>query len=409
MLIRLLNLKDEFVSLNIERIQNYLVKENIDGWLIYDFRHSNHLAYPLLDLKPKKTPSRRFFFWIPAQGQPIKIVSPIEAHILDSLPGETLLYDGWQNLNQILKDILPRNQTIAMEYSPMAALPAISCVDAGTIEWIKSLDVHVVSSSGLLQVETSVWSQHQLESHLYAAQTLEKIVDLTWQWLSDCLKIGDSPNEYQTQQKMLSLMNQFGCYTQDPPTCAVNENSADPHYSPPSLGSHLIEPGDWVLLDLWCKKRDHKSVYADITRVGYMGSQIPEDSLSIFTIVKRARDAGIAYIESKISLRDKIEGWELDKVCREVIKQAGYEKYFVHRTGHHIGEHVHGPGANLDNWETHDTRPLLNETGFSIEPGIYLPGKFGVRLESDIYITKDGNVQITGGLQDFPMTIESGQ
>ncbi|CUI17337.1 hypothetical protein PNK_1730 [Candidatus Protochlamydia naegleriophila] len=384
----------------LSEVQSLLKEQRIEGWLLYDFRRSNPLVYTFLDIPPGKMLSRRFFYWIPQKGEPIKILPQIEPHTLDHLPGVKWLYKSWQELEKLLFSITVENAKIAMEYSPYNALPIISKVDAGTIELMRKNGAEVVSSANLLQRYTSVWSESQLQGHLAAADVLNEIVDRTWAFIELSLQKQHSIDEYQVQQFMLDLMHQNKCVTADPPTCAVNAHSADPHYGPTKDHSSRIHPGDFILLDLWCKQYVQGSVYADITRVGVAAQQATPHQIEIFNHVKAARDRATFFIKENYEKGRPIQGWEVDQTCRDVIIEAGYGDYFIHRTGHNIGEDVHGPGANLDNLETHDFRELIPGTCFSVEPGIYLPQQFGVRLEYDIYLHPAGRIEITGGIQE---------
>ncbi len=383
----------------IKTVQRQLIGEELDGWLLYDYRRSNSLAWKFLEIPNETMATRRFFYWIPQKGEPIKIVSAIESFLLDHLPGVKWVYKSWQDLERHLFFILIENRKIAMEYSHQNALPNISKVDAGTIELIRRGGGEVFSSANLLQRYTSVLSDAQLESHLFASKVLEETVDMTWGYIENSLRNRISIDEYQVQQFMLKNIQDRGCITADWPTCAVNAHSADPHYHPTQETAHPIVIGDFILLDVWCKQKIPGAVYADITRVGIACRTPSERHTEIFNIVKGARDLATAFIEERFLKHFPICGWEVDQVCRTYIQDKGFGERFIHRTGHNIGEEVHGPGANLDNLETHDDRFLLTGTLFSIEPGIYLPGEFGVRLEYDVYLSPKGVVQITGGIQ----------
>lgn len=387
-------------STKLKEVQADLQEQGIEGWLLFDFRQSNPLAYTVLEIPLDKMLTRRFFYWIPQQGDPIKIVPLIEPYTLDHLPGIKWVYRGWQELERLLFSLAVENTKIAMEYSPYNALPVVSKVDAGTVDLMRKIGAEVVSSANLLQRYTSVWSEEQLQSHLAAAQVLESIVERTWAFIEKSLLTNQNLNEYQVQQFMLQAMHEANCRTSHPPTCAVNEHSADPHYHPEAHNAFSIRSGDFILLDLWCKQRLPESVYADITRVGVAASQPTHLQKEIFEIVKGARDQATLFVKEHYETHRLIQGWQVDQVCRDFIQKAGFDEFFIHRTGHNLGEEVHGSGANLDNLETHDYRQLLAGTGFTIEPGIYLPQQFGVRLEYDLYLDPKGHVQITGGIQE---------
>lgn len=389
----------------IKEVQASLVEHAIEGWLIYDYRRSNDLAHAFLEISKEKMVTRRFFYWIPQYGDPIKIVSLIEPYTLDHLPGIKWFYRGWQELERLLFSLAVENAKIAMEYSPYNALPSVSKVDAGMIELLRKAGANVVSSANILQRYTSLWTEKQLESHLAAASVLEKIADRTWAFIERALQQHSPIDEYQVQQFMLKEMDQEKCCTDDWPTCAVNMHSADPHYHPQPGMAFPIRAGDFILIDLWCKQKVPQAVYADITRVGIAAASPTPKQQEIFSIVKEARNAAVRFIQEHYEKKSPLQGWQVDQVCRDLIQTAGYGEYFIHRTGHNIGEEVHGPGANLDNLETHDYRHLLAGTCFSLEPGIYLPQQFGIRLENDIYLGPQGEVRITGGVQEDIVTL----
>lgn len=388
-------------ELKLREVQESLLLEGCDGWLLYDFRRSNPLACHFLEIPSDRMTTRRFFYWIPSAGEPIKIVSRIEPHTLDHLPGHQLFYKSWQDLEKLLFSILIKNHKIAMEVSPYNALPNVSKVDAGTVQLVQKNGAQVVSSANILQRYSSTWTKEQLQSHLNAVKILEEIVDHTWSFIERSLQLGVKIDEYMVQQFILKAMQENGCETADPPACAVNAHSADPHYHPTPEEAFPIRKGDFILIDLWCKQKSiPQSVYADITRVGVASNRPNQKQQEVFNIVKQARDAGTEFVKSHYERKKPLQGWQVDQICRNFIQDAGYGEFFIHRTGHNIGEEVHGPGANLDNLETHDYRLLLPGTAFSVEPGIYLPNDFGVRLEYDIYLDPAGQIIITGGIQE---------
>lgn len=384
----------------ILQTQKWLLKENVDGWLLYDFRRSNDLACQFLEMAPEKLLTRRYFYWIPKQGMPIKIVHGIENAVLDHLPGEKLIYRTWQEWEDSLRIALKGSRHVAMEYSPRNALPYVAKVDAGTVELVRSFHVDVVSSANLLQQFTSVWTKEKLKSHLEAAKVLCEIVEQVWSLIQHHLKEGKAISEYDVQKFMLEQFSVNHCVSQDPPICAVNANSANPHYEPTQTRSSPIRPGDLILIDLWCKKNTEGAAYADITRVAVAADKPNPEQKEVFDIVRQAQKAATALVIERFSRHEPLAGWEVDQACRDVIMKAGFGEFFIHRTGHNIDTNDHGNGAHIDNYETHDDRALIPGTCFSIEPGIYLPGKFGVRLEYDVYLHKEGKVEITGGEQD---------
>lgn len=384
----------------LESVQKQLIEKNIDGWLFYDFRRSNSLALTILDIAAENKLTRRFFYWVPRAGSPVKLVSLIEPHVLDHLPGTLHTYTTWNELNRELEKLLQSSSKIAMEYSPNNEIPVVSKVDAGTFQAVLKCGVDVVSSADLLQSYTSVWSEWQLETHRFAALVLEDVAAQTWSYLFDAVNRGLEITEWDVQQWMHEKIHAAGCITDNPPVCAVNAHSADPHYSPKKDSCSYIKKGDLVLIDLWCKQKIKHAVYADITRMAVVSSQIDPFKQEIFSYVKRAQEAALDFIRERIKSGKVVYGWEVDDKCRQVIEDAGYGAHFIHRTGHNLGEDVHGSGANLDNYETHDFRQLLPGTAFTIEPGIYLPGQFGVRLEFDVYLKLDGSVEVYGGVQN---------
>lgn len=384
----------------LNSIQSDLIKSGIDGWLLYDFRRSNPLACELLEIPTDQLLTRRFFYWIPAKGSPVKFSHRIESQILEHLPGESRHYHTWQEIDTFMAAILKGCRCIAMEYSPRNAIPYISKVDAGTVDLVRELGVTVVSSANLLQAYLSAWDNDQLHSHLTAAAVLCATVNKTWKWIADTLSDHKSPSEYDVQQFILEEFTKAGCVTSDSPICAINEHSANPHYCATKEKTSKIKAGDFILIDLWCKEHKSRAVYADITRVGVAAEAPLEYHNEIFSIVKKARDKATELVRERFRQKIPVMGYEVDQCCRDVIRGAGYGEYFIHRTGHSIGENDHGNGANVDNLETQDSRLLLPGTCFSIEPGIYLPNKFGVRLEYDVYIHNDGQVQVTGGIQE---------
>lgn len=376
-------------SSRLHSIQQSLQKASWDGWLLYDFRKTNDLACRFLEIPHNKMCTRRFFYWIPARGNPIKIVHRIESHVLEHLPGESVLYSSWSELDGQLK-ILEGLKKIAMEYSPRNSIPYVSKVDAGTVDLVRSFGVEVVSSADLLQQYTSVWSPDQLESHLVATNVLEEAVAKAWKLIGKAVAEKKKISESDVQQFLLDEFERRGCFAEEPPICAVNAHAADPHYSPSPPTATLIKPNDFVLIDLWCKQKKPQAVYSDITKVGVVAAKPTVQQQKIFNLVKEARDAAMTLLQQRLQAGKPIMGWEVDQACRDVIEKAGFGPYFTHRTGHNIGERDHGDGANIDNFETQDRRLLLPGTCFSIEPGVYLPGEFGVRLEHDVYLEPDG-------------------
>jgi Xaa-Pro aminopeptidase len=360
----------------------------LDGWLFYDFRGSDPLAYRVLLLDQTKHVTRRWFYWVPAQGTPVKLTHKIEPHVLDELPGASVQYMSWQSLGACLARILAKAKQAAMQYSPMNFIPYVSRVDAGTIEQIRGHGVEVVTSADLVQRFEAVWTEGQLKSHQDAAAKLRTIVDEAFRHVGESVAGRKDLTEYGLQQFILSRFKDHGLVTSSAPIAAVNEHSADPHYGPASTGSAVIAENQLVLIDLWAKRPEPGSVYADITWTGYVGREVPAKQNEVFQAVREARDGALEFVKTRVASGDFPCGWEVDEVSRNVIRNAGYGDKFLHRTGHSIGEEVHGNGANIDNLETQDKRRLLPHTCFSLEPGIYLPGQFGIRSELDVYLSE---------------------
>ncbi|HET7909616.1 MAG TPA: M24 family metallopeptidase [Nitrospira sp.] len=371
----------------VREIQRALSDHAVDGWLFYDFRGSDPLAYRVLLLDPHVHVTRRWYYWIPAQGSASKILHRIEPHILDLLPGSSSAYVSWEQQQELVKRLLTGRRRIAMQYSPMNAVPYVSRVDAGTIDLVKSFGVDVVSSGDLIQLFEARWTDRQLETHEYAASALRRIVDEAFDHVCTAVRRGPPLTEYGLQQFIVSRITDAGMVTSSAPIAAVNEHSADPHYGPSAVGSATITRDSLVLIDLWAKQAAAGSVYADITWTAYTGVTVPEKHRTVFEIVRQGRDAALEFARARIQDGQHPFGYEVDAACRQVIESAGYGAQFLHRTGHSIGEEVHGNGANIDGLETRDTRRLISRTCFSIEPGIYLPGEFGIRSELDVFLT----------------------
>jgi len=384
------------MKIQLEEVQRILRSENIDGWLLYNFRNSNPFVTKILALPPELMCTRRYFYFIPASGSPQKLVHKIEEHTLDSLPGNSTVYISWDSLSTGLKTLLQKVHTVAMEYSPEGAIPYISVVDGGTLELVRKCGVTVVSSATLLQYFEARWTEKQLKFHDTAATHLRAIVDEAFSFIRNAIERGETITEYDVQQFILSEFKKRNLITDSDPNCSVNANSANPHYEPTRAVQSKIRKNDFVLIDLWAKCNAQESVYADITWTGYVGKEAPSEYENIFSIVKGSRDAALQFVRDNIRKGNNICGYEVDDVARAFITRHGYGENFIHRTGHSLGEEVHGNGANIDNIETHDERRIIPSTAFTIEPGIYLPGKFGVRSEINVYLTQNQDVLVTG-------------
>ncbi len=384
----------------IEDIQKLLKEKEIDGWLFYDFHNRDLLAYRILKLDATKLSSRRWYYYIPAAGEPVKLVSAVEKTKLDQLPGMKKIYKNWEQQYADINDILGTPKNIAMQYSPKNNIPYISIVDSGTIEIIKAYGHNIVSSADLVQAFEAIIDKKGFELHMSAGKKIDKIRADAFNEIKRCINSGIDLTEYELQQYIVNKFTENGLTCDNHfPIVGVNEHPADPHFEPTPENSYVIKKGDKVLIDLWAKENVERGIYYDITWCGFVGNTPPEKYLKIFNIVKEARDAAVDFVQTKFANQEKCFGWEVDDVTRNIIKKAGYGEYFVHRTGHSIGEEVHGNGVNIDNFETKDTRELVPGICFSIEPGIYLEDEMAVRLELDMFITHEGKAIFTGERQ----------
>ncbi len=381
--------------MDLKAIQAALHERNIDAWLFYDHHHRDPIAYKVLDIPESLMVTRRWFYVIPREGEPVKLVHRIEAGHLDSLPGSKRQYSSWRELWDNLQAMLVKFRNVAMQYSPNNAIPYIGLVDAGTVELVRSFGKEIISSGDLVARFDAAWSEEQIASHYAARDAIDAIVAEAFPEIGRRVR-NSGATEYQIQQWFAEAFRRANIVTEDLPIVAVNQNSGNPHYEPKAEGSATIKPGDFVLLDVWGKKNTPGAVYYDITWTGVIGTPT-EKQQEIFNIVTGARDAGVRKVQEAYSTKRRICGWEVDHATREHITAAGYGDYFVHRTGHSIGEHVHGNGANMDNLETKDEREIIPNSCFSIEPGIYLP-EFGVRSEVNVLI-HNGAAEVTGKIQ----------
>ncbi|HEX3147031.1 MAG TPA: M24 family metallopeptidase [Gemmataceae bacterium] len=380
---------------DLPAVQAAIRAQGFDGWLLYDFRGSNILAQRVVGLDEKKL-SRRWFYFVPANGEPRKLVHAIEPASLDSLPGKyKTVYRRWQELEAGVGALLAGTKRVAMEYSPRNGNPYIGKIDAGTIEVVRSFGVDVQSSGDLVQQFEATWDDEQEAMHFAAAKVTDAAYGVAWAFIAEKVKAGGT-NELEVQKRIMDHFSEHGCTTYSPPIVGVGPHSGDPHFEPRAEINSTIRPGDFVLIDLWAKLDKPRAVYSDLTRVGYVGMDVPEKYVKVFNIVAAARDAGIECVKRAFTAKRPTSGAEVDDATRAVIEKAGYGDQFTHRTGHNIGQEVHGNGAHIDGLETRDDRRLMPRTCFSIEPGIYLP-EFGVRSEIDIYIDGAGTVHVTGG------------
>jgi Xaa-Pro dipeptidase len=381
----------------VTEIQAALRQAKLDGWLFYDFRHSDPLAYRILKLDDKMFASRRWFYYIPASGEPVKIVQSIEQFKLDSLPGRKIIFRGWQELHARLRETLNNAESkrrIAMQYSPMNDIPYISRVDAGTIELVRSFGVEPVTSAELVQRFEAVFSPAQHQMQVEASDKMHRIIQDAFAEIARRIRADQPTTEWDIAQFMLGRYKNEGMQ-QEPMIVAVNANTADPHYMPTKEKNSPIKRGDFVLIDAATKLNKPDAVATDQTWTGYVGETVPEEYTRIFNIVRDARDSAVDFIRKNVRAGKAIRGAEVDDVSRGVITRAGFGEQFTHRTGHSIGEETHGNGVNIDDFETRDSRRITPGVCFSIEPGIYQDGKFGVRSEINVYVS-DKDIEVTG-------------
>ncbi len=381
---------------DLARIQQALAEQNLDCWLLYDFRGSNVLARRVLELPDDQMGSRRCLYFIPREGEPRKLVHRIESGVFDHLPGEATVYLRWQELEAGVESLVTVCSRIGMEYSPRNANPYISRVDAGTIELVRSFGCEIVPSGDLIQSFEATWDADQWAMHLEAAGHTNSAFEAAFRYIVEQVRSVGFAEESAVSDVIMQHFADNKMTTYHPPIVGVGPHSGDPHYETGTSGKTQIREGDFVLVDLWAKMDRPRAVYSDLTRTGFVGTTVPEQYSRIFDIVAAARDAAIECVRSAYATGRTLQGWEVDDACRAVIDQAGYGEYFCHRTGHSIGQEVHGNGANMDNLETREERLVMRNTCFSVEPGIYLP-EFGVRSEVDVFVDGDGNVHVTGG------------
>jgi len=391
--------------MDLQPIQTALKESQLDGWLFYDHHYRDLIAYRVLGVHPAMC-TRRWYYFVPAAGDPAKLVHRIESHNLDGLPGVEREYSTWNEQRQELQALLGGARRVAMQYSPLNDIPYVGLVDAGTIELVRSFNIDIVSSADLVQLFEARWSPEALASHLEAGTVVHQAVRGGFRLIREAIASGKTLGEYDVQQEIARILEVGGLTADSSPDVAVNANCSDPHYSPNPSSSKPIRQGDFVLLDVWGKLRRPGSVYFDITWTGYVGDSVPSRYVEIFSIVKEARDAAVSLVKQAVKEGKAICGYEVDDAARGVIRRHGYGRYFVHRTGHSIGEDVHGNGANMDNFETHDIRRIIPRTCFSVEPGIYLP-EFGVRSEINVYVDEQ-EARVTGEAQQAVVPILAG-
>jgi Xaa-Pro aminopeptidase len=385
---------------DIARIQKELTAAGLDGWLLYDFHNRDAIAYHVLGLDYGKFTSRRWFYWIPASGDPVKLCSKVESMKLERLPGEKRLYLSWRELHASLEAIMGNARKVAMQYSPTANIPYVSIVDGGTIDLVRSLGYEVVSSAGLVQTFQAVLDDAQYHTHLEAGARVQKIKNEAFALVAHDVKAGKALTQYDVQQFIVRRYGEEGLTCKGEfPIVGTNEQPADPHFEPTPDNARPIRKGDTLLIDLWAKLDQPGAIFYDITWCGFVGTNPPAKYVEIFNVVRDARNAALDFVRGRYDKGAAVYGWEVDDACRAVVEKAGYGQYFIHRTGHSIGEEVHGNGVNIDNLETRDERLLVPGICFSIEPGIYLAGDMAVRSEIDVFITPSGKVDVAGDMQ----------
>ena len=392
----------------LSAVQSALAEFGFDGWLMCDFRGSNPLARRILQLDADQVHSRRLCYFVPREGMPRKLAHRIEPGVLDHLPGEKHLYLRWQEFENGVKTLIGGCRRVAMEFSPRNANPYISRVDGGTLDLVRGFGCDVASSGDLIQQFEATWDNDQWAMHLEAAQHTDAAFDLAWRFIADEVRKRGSTSELDVQRRILEHFDANGLTTDHPPIVAVGPHSGNPHYAPSTATNARIATDDFVLIDLWAKLQRPRAVYSDLTRVGFVGDSIPKCYSELFSIAMRARDVAIHTVREAYAAGQPLQGWQVDQACRDVIQQAGYGEFFIHRTGHNIGQETHGNGANMDNLETREERLVIRNTCFSVEPGIYLP-EFGVRSEVNVFIDRNGQVHVTGGDPQHEVTAVLGR
>jgi Xaa-Pro aminopeptidase len=383
---------------DLSAIQAALREYQWDGWLFYDHHYRDPLAYRILGLGEGLHVTRRWFYFIPAQGEPKKLVHRIESGRLDGLPGSKAVYSSWQELETQLSTLTSGATKIAMQYSPRNAIMYVSMVDAGTVEMVRGLGKEVVSSADLVSLFEAVLNDDQIATHYAAQQKIDTVLAAGWQQIGQRVRAQGETHEFAMVEWLSEAMRREGLVWEHGPNVSSGANSADSHYEPTAASSKPIRKGDFVLIDIWGKLDRPDACYYDITWTGVVDREPTEREQRIFETVRNARDTAADAIKQAFAAKTPIAGWQADDAARGVIRQAGLGDWFTHRTGHNIGPVLHGNGANLDNLETHDERVILPRTCFSIEPGLYFPGEFGTRSEINM-IAQPGRAEVTGRVQ----------
>jgi Xaa-Pro aminopeptidase len=383
--------------MDVGEIQAALRREGVDGWLFFDHHKRDPLAYRVLGFQPAGHVTRRWYYFIPADGEPKGLVHRVEAGRLDELPSEKVAYSSWTEQVEGIRRILGGARRVAMQYSPNCAIPYVSMVDAGTVELVRGLGVEVVSSAELVQHFEARWTEAALESHLEAGRRVDEVRRQAFALIGERTRNGGKVEELEVKRFVLGGFAKRELVCEDGPIVGVNANAANPHYEPQEGLTRPIGRGDFFLMDMWAKLERPGAVYYDITWTGFCGAEPPEEVRKVFAIVREARDRAIARVGKSVSAGETVRGYEVDDAARGYIASQGYGEFFTHRTGHSIGQDVHGNGANMDNLETHDERRIVPWTCFSIEPGIYLRD-FGVRSEVNVFVG-EREARVTGEKQ----------
>ncbi len=392
---------------DITRIQHEVKRSGFDGWLLYDFRNRDPIGCAILGLDFGGFSTRRWFYWVPADGEPVKLVSAVESKKLDSLPGAKRVYLSWRELHAALREMLGEARKVAMQFSPQGNVPYVSIVDGGTIDLIRSFGYEVVSSAGLVQTFQAVLDEDAYRSHLDAGERVQRVKDEAFARIGSEMRAKRTITQTDVQQFIVKRFAEEGLtWMNELPIVGTNEQPADPHFEPTPENARPIRKGDTLLIDLWAKLEKPGAIFYDITWCGFLGKNPPAKYVEIFNVVRDARNAALDFIRSRWAAGGPLYGWEVDDACRAVVEKAGYGRMFVHRTGHSIGEDVHWSGVNIDNLETRDERELVPGVCFSIEPGIYLEGEMAARSEINVFITPDGKVDVAGEMQKHLILID---
>jgi len=386
--------------MKLDALQAAIREAGFDGWLFYDHHHRDPIAARILGLDAHAHVTRRWYYFIPAAGEPLKLVHRVEQGRLDSLPGPKELYSSWQELHAGIANLLQGQKKIAMQYSPNNDIMYVSMVDAGTVELLRSMGKEIVSSADLVSQFEAVLSAEQMESHAVAQRAIDGILAEGWKEIGRRVRtsgLTSGPTEFEIVDWLSEAMRREGLVWENGPNVSVNANSSDSHYEPTAEKTAPIREGDFVLIDIWGRVDKPGSIYYDITWTGVVGREPSAREQLVFETVRNGRDAAIEAVRSAFHEGRAICGFEADDAARDVIRAAGFGEFFTHRTGHNIAQELHGSGAHLDNLETHDQRRILPCTCFSVEPGIYLP-EFGIRSEVDM-MTAPGKAWVTGAVQ----------